>query len=134
VRICVSGATGSIGKHLPAMFPFTSRLEEDSASIVREFEFNMEMDELMQGQTMFAAEYDKLKTVYDENGKKILNQMYDYINLRSDCFIVHNDKKCRIFSLNGNDIVGDVFDHVYWTSLNGESYLIAESSVDLDKN
>ena len=84
--------------------------------------------------TYFITEYDKLKTVYDENGKKILNQMYDYINLRSDCFIVHDDKKCRIFTLNGNDIIGDIFDHVYWSSLNGESYLIAESSVDLDKN
>ena len=38
VRICASGATGSIGKHLPAIFPFMSRLEEDSASIVGEFE------------------------------------------------------------------------------------------------
>lgn len=38
VRICASGATGSIGKHLPAIFPFKSRLEEDNASIVGEFE------------------------------------------------------------------------------------------------
>jgi hypothetical protein len=104
-------------------------------NLILEFNFvkiNIEVDS--SDKTYFIAEYDKLKAVYGENGKKIVNQMYDYIDLRSDCFIVHNDKKCRIFSLNGNDIVGDVFDHVYWTSLNGESYLIAVSSVDLDKN
>ena len=36
-------------------------------SIVKEFEFNMEMSELMQGQSMFAAEYDMLKII--ETGK-----------------------------------------------------------------
>jgi hypothetical protein len=36
-------------------------------SIVKEFEFNMEMSELMQGQAMFAAEYDMLKVL--EEGK-----------------------------------------------------------------
>jgi len=35
------------------------------ASIVTEFEFNMEMSELMQGQAMFAAEYDMLKILED---------------------------------------------------------------------
>jgi hypothetical protein len=38
-----------------------------SGSIVKEFEFNMEMSELMQGQSMFAAEFDMINVI--ESGK-----------------------------------------------------------------
>jgi hypothetical protein len=106
-----------------------------NGNLILDFSFvkiNIEVDS--RNKTYFITEHDKLKTLYDENGKKILNQMYNYINLRSDCFIVHDDKTCRIFAINGNDFIGDFFDDVSWTSLNGESYLIAKSSVGLEKN
>jgi hypothetical protein len=66
-------------------------------SIVREFEFNMEMDELMQGQTMFAAEYDKLKILEtgDTDNKRTIseNTSNSYADLS---FLPNGDGYCSI--------------------------------------
>ena len=66
-------------------------------SIVREFEFNMEMDELMQGQTMFAAEYDKLKILETGDTDNIrtanTNESDSYADLS---FLPNGDGYCSI--------------------------------------
>ena len=67
------------------------------SSIVREFEFNMEMSELMQGQAMFAAEYDKLKILEtgDTDNKRTVseNQSDSYADLS---FLPNGDGYCSI--------------------------------------
>jgi hypothetical protein len=49
-------------------------------SIVKEFEFNMEMSELMQGQAMFSAEYDMLKIIDQgkTDNKRIVAENEEY--------------------------------------------------------
>jgi hypothetical protein len=66
-------------------------------SIVKEFEFNMEMSELMQGQAMFATEYDILKII--EQGKtdnrKIVAEIEEYSSADLS-FLPNADGYCSI--------------------------------------
>jgi hypothetical protein len=66
-------------------------------SIVKEFEFNMEMSELMQGQAMFSAEYDMLKIIDQgkTDNKRIVAENEEYTSADLS-FLPNADGYCSI--------------------------------------
>ena len=66
-------------------------------SIVKEFEFNMEMSELMQGQAMFSAEYDMLKIIEQgkTDNKRIVAENEEYASADLS-FLPNADGYCSI--------------------------------------
>lgn len=66
-------------------------------SIVKEFEFNMEMSELMQGQAMFATEYDILKIIEEgkTDNRKIVAEIEEYSSADLS-FLPNADGYCSI--------------------------------------
>jgi len=66
-------------------------------SIVKEFEFNMEMSELMQGQAMFATEYDMLKIIDQgkTDNKRIVAENEEYASADLS-FLPNADGYCSI--------------------------------------
>jgi len=66
-------------------------------SIVKEFEFNMEMSELMQGQAMFSAEYDMLKIIDQgkTDNKRVVAENEEYASADLS-FLPNADGYCSI--------------------------------------
>jgi len=68
-----------------------------SGSIVKEFDFNMEMSELMQGQAMFATEYDMNKIIEGgkTDNKRIVAENDEYASADLS-FLPNSDGYCSI--------------------------------------
>lgn len=68
-----------------------------SGSIVKEFEFNMEMSELMQGQSMFAAEFDMINVIESgkTDNKRVTAEVEEY-NSADLSFLPNADGYCSI--------------------------------------